>query len=141
MKTRIAFASRWIALAIFFSGWVGCSAHQSQLAKCQQEKTKLLARISDAEQRAENLAVENRSLDQRLANAEKELAQRQDGRDRFAEFKRPANAENATPPAASSEPAASSLWNTPGFNPPANAPLSENAVEGWRSKSFRKKSE
>lgn len=141
MKTQLAFASRWIAMAILFSGWVGCGAHQSQLAKCQQEKMKLLARISDAEQRAENLAVENRGLDQRLANAEKELALRQDGRDRFAEFKRPANAESPTPSAASSEPPASSLWNTPRFNPPANAPSNENTAEGWRSKSFRKKTE
>ena len=68
----------------------GCmSTAKSQLDRCQSEKKQLLTRIVDDQKRAESILAENRSLNEKLADAETQLAKLYDGRgSRVAEFRR-----------------------------------------------------
>lgn len=54
---------------------VGCSAtNVGQLERCQADKKQLLSRVVEEQKRSENLTTELRSANQRLADAEKQLA-------------------------------------------------------------------
>ena len=108
----------------------GCmSTATSQLERCQSEKKQLLTRVVDDQKRAESLLVENRSLNEKLADAETQLAKLHDGRgSRIAEFRRP----NSTSP--SSATAGSSDRNTLDLNS-ADTPA---PIGNWRSKQFQR---
>lgn len=63
----------------------GCSwTNSGQLERCQTDKKQLLARVVEEQKRSESLTTELRTSNQRLADAEKQLARVYDGsRGRF----------------------------------------------------------
>lgn len=60
---------------LFFQTSIGClSTNAPQLERCQTEKKQLLSRLVDEQKRGESLTTELRTANQRLADAEKQLA-------------------------------------------------------------------
>jgi hypothetical protein len=60
---------------LFFQTSIGClSTNSPQLERCQTEKKQLLSRLVDEQKRGESLTTELRTANQRLADAEKQLA-------------------------------------------------------------------
>lgn len=76
--------------AIGVCGWLlvslGCSMPgTAQLEKCQADKKQLLARVVEEQKRSESLTADLRTANQKLADAEKQLARTIDGsRSRYA---------------------------------------------------------
>ena len=106
----------------------GCMpSAKSQLANCQSEKKQLLTRIVDEQKRAETLTAENRGLNDKLAEAETQLAKLHDGRgSRLAEFRRP----NSTSTSSSNSAAGARDRFAPDLNP-ADLP---QPIGNWKSK-------
>ncbi|MFO0901935.1 MAG: hypothetical protein U0939_02980 [Pirellulales bacterium] len=71
-------------------GWLfvafGCNAtNVGQLERCQADKKQLLARVVEEQKRSESLTTDLRTANQKLADAEKQLARVYDGgRNRYA---------------------------------------------------------
>ena len=104
---------------------------KSQLARCQSEKKQLLARIVDEQKRAETLTAENRGLNEKLADAETQLAKLHDGRgSRIAEFRRPNSTASPSPSSSSANSGGSSAR----FAPDLNSAITLEPIGKWRSK-------
>ena len=74
-SARGAIAARFLPLCLLFLASVGClSTNSPQLERCQTEKKQLLSRLVDEQKRGESLTTELRTANQRLADAEKQLA-------------------------------------------------------------------
>ena len=72
------------ATAISACGWLlvtlGCSAtNVAQFERCQTDKKQLLARVVEEQKRSESLTTDLRTANQKLAEAEKQLARVHDG--------------------------------------------------------------
>jgi outer membrane protein OmpA-like peptidoglycan-associated protein len=91
-------------IAVVFLAWLaGCAAGNSQIATCQAEKDQLLATIRTQREANRDLNAQVASLEARLDQAEKVLAQKE-GAPRFSKA-------SAQPPAA--EKAATLAWRMP----------------------------
>jgi hypothetical protein len=74
VSTAARFAAA-LAAFIFAPLGAGClSTNSPQLERCQTEKKQLLSRLVDEQKRGESLTTELRTANQRLADAEKQLA-------------------------------------------------------------------
>lgn len=84
MTTRRSLSASGLVVLLVCA--TGCSmANMSQMERCQNEKKQLLARVVEEQKRAEALTTELRSSNQRLAEAEKQVARMMDGsRTRYA---------------------------------------------------------
>ena len=79
----------------------GCNTVSPELTRLQEDKKQLLTRVVDEQKRAESLTAELRAANQRLADAEKQLARIYEGRGRFASMGGPATYSSASSPMAS----------------------------------------
>lgn len=124
-----------ICSAVVALTFTGCTSQQSNLAKCQQEKQKLLAKIADEEKKVQNLEVENRRIEDLRGQAETELARLKDqGGSRFAEFKRPSVPESSSKVSELNSPLQPPALNVP---PTSSSSASSN---GWQPKQIRPRS-